>query len=193
MLINQAEIESGQLIVLFLNECHLCWGDVCGYVWGRSDIRIEIPILNQRNRQTYFGALNYQTKEFILREYDVANGANTIDFMKYLKSEFSGKRIALIWDGAAYHKSREIQEFLASLNQGKEQSEWEFTCIIFAPNSPEQNPVEDVWLHGKNFLRSVWNRLKSFPVVKWLFKFSLSYQKFTFSKIDQYSPHSVLV
>jgi hypothetical protein len=55
-------------IVLFLDECHLRWGDVCGYGWGRSDMRVEIPMANERRRQTHFGALNDQTKEFILRE-----------------------------------------------------------------------------------------------------------------------------
>jgi putative transposase len=34
--VNQSEIESERLVVLFLDEYHLCWGDVCGYVWGRS-------------------------------------------------------------------------------------------------------------------------------------------------------------
>jgi putative transposase len=35
---NPSEIESGRLVVLFLDECHLCWGDVCSYGWGRSDM-----------------------------------------------------------------------------------------------------------------------------------------------------------
>ena len=35
---NPSEIESGRLVVLFLDECHLCWGDVCGYGWGRCDM-----------------------------------------------------------------------------------------------------------------------------------------------------------
>ncbi|MBW4539458.1 MAG: transposase [Myxacorys chilensis ATA2-1-KO14] len=26
-------------------------------------------------------------------------------------------------------------------------------CICFAPNAPEQNPIEDVWLQAKNYLR----------------------------------------
>jgi len=150
-------------------------------------------MVNERSRQTYFGALNYQTKEFLLREYDGANGASTIAFMKYLRSKFRGKRIVLIWDEATYHKSREIKEFLASVNQGKAENEWELTCILLAPNCPEQNPVEDVWLHGKNFLRSFWYRLQSFSTVKWLFKFALSHQKFAFPKIDQYSPRSILI
>ncbi len=61
---NNTDIESGKIIVFFLDECHLLHGDINGYVWGRSDIRIEVPITNQKNRQTYFGALNYQTKQF---------------------------------------------------------------------------------------------------------------------------------
>jgi len=65
--------------------------------------------------------------------------------------------------------------------------------MLFAPNCPQQNPVEDVWLHGKNVLRCFWYRLRSFSVVKWLFKFPLSHQKFTSPKIDQYAPRSILI
>jgi hypothetical protein len=43
-------------------EGHLLWGDVCGYVWRKTNKRIEVPMTNQRERQTYFGTLNYQTK-----------------------------------------------------------------------------------------------------------------------------------
>jgi putative transposase len=36
---NQREIELGHLVVFFVDECHLLWGDVCGYVWGQTNIR----------------------------------------------------------------------------------------------------------------------------------------------------------
>jgi len=49
---NQAEIQAGQLIVFFLDECHLLGNDVCGYVWGQTNSRIEIPIKNIKDRQT---------------------------------------------------------------------------------------------------------------------------------------------
>ncbi|WP_088431532.1 IS630 family transposase [Halomicronema hongdechloris] len=187
---NQFKIESGELIVLFLDECHLLWGDVCGYVWGKTDMRIEIPITNERIRQTYYGALNYQTKEFILHPYEKGNGENTVAFMKYLQEQNPGKQIALIWDGASYHKSQEIKDFLATVNHGKEETEWQFKCILFAPNSPEQNPVEDVWLQAKNSLRRFWRLCRSFPAVKYLFEFFIDHQKFDFSKIEEYSPCS---
>jgi len=179
--------------VLFVDECHLCWGDTCGYVWGRTDRRIEIPITNQRERQTYFGALNYTTKEFILKEYDTGNGENTKHFMEFLQEKYIGKKIVLIWDGASYHRSDVVKSFLSSVNDGKLSKDWLFTCILFAPNAPKQNPVEDVWLQGKNFLRKIWQLHNSFPLVKFLFKFFLEHRFFDFPKIDKYSPCSDLI
>ncbi|QDZ41632.1 hypothetical protein FRE64_16425 (plasmid) [Euhalothece natronophila Z-M001] len=32
---NRQEIESGELVVYLIDECHLLWGDVCGYGWER--------------------------------------------------------------------------------------------------------------------------------------------------------------
>ena len=190
---NQAEIEAGRMVVFFIDECHLCWGDTCGYVWGKTDIRIEIPITNQKKRQTYFGALNYQTKEFIVHEYAVGNGENAVNFMKYLQQRYPKQRVALIWDGASYHRSDEVKNFLATVNDQHEASAWQFTCIILAPNAPQQDPVEDVWLQGKNGLRKFWYLCKSFPAVKYLFKFFTDNQKFDFPKLKQYEPCSSLI
>ncbi len=150
---NQAEIEAGRLSVFFVDECHLLGDDVCGYVWGRTDIRIEIPVKNIKDRQTYYGALDYQTKEFIVSDYPVGNSAYTVKFIQDLQAQRPGQRIALIWDGASDHKSDEIKEFLASVNQSQAPEQWKITCILFAPNAPEQNPVEDVWLQAKTLLR----------------------------------------
>ena len=187
---NQAEIEAGRLIVFFVDECHLLGDDVCGYVWGKRDIRIEIPIKNTKKRQTYFGALNYHTKNFSIREYPAGNSENTVKFIKDLRKEYPKTRIALIWDGASYHKSDEVKDFLASVNNNYEPTEWRITCIVFAPNAPEQNPVEDIWLQTKNFLRKCWHLCKSFSVVKWLFKFFTNHQKFDFPKLHKYVPCS---
>jgi len=55
---NQAKIGAGRLAVFFLDEFHLLGGDICGYVWGQRDIRIEVPLKNIKARQTYFGALD---------------------------------------------------------------------------------------------------------------------------------------
>jgi len=86
-------------------------GDVCGYVWGQTNTRIDIPIKN-KDRQTYFGALD-QTQNLSFRSIHV-------EFINYkfidLQAQRPGKKLLLIWDGAGYHKSDEIKEFLASVN-----------------------------------------------------------------------------
>lgn len=93
----------------------------------------------------------------------------------------------MIWSGAKYHKSSEIQNFLSSVNDEHEPQQWLINCIRFAPNAPQQNPVEDVWLPAKNFGRKFWPLAKSFAIAKWLFKFFTNHQKFDFPKLNQYS------
>jgi Winged helix-turn helix len=61
------DIHSGSLVVLFEDECHLLWGDVCGYVWGTTDERIEVPITNERSKQPYYGAVNLQSQQCLIQ------------------------------------------------------------------------------------------------------------------------------
>lgn len=183
---NREEIEAGRLVVYMIDECHLLWGDVCGYVWGKTKIRVEVPMTNQKERQTYFGALNYQTKQFFVREYGTGNSENTVLFVKHLQSLNIGARILIFWDGASYHKYGEMRDYLSLVNQDLEKSEWPIICELFAPNAPEQNPVEDIWLQAKNFLRKHWHLCKSFPLIKKLFMFITHCQTFDFPKLNMY-------
>jgi hypothetical protein len=47
-------------------------------------------------------------------------------------SQYKDKRIALIWDGAKYHFSAEVKDFLSLVNNGLEASNWKITCLRFA-------------------------------------------------------------
>ena len=50
-----------------------------------------------------------------------------IEFVKYLKEQRPGKRLAIFWDGATYHNSQELppaeelryREYLMLINQEK--------------------------------------------------------------------------
>jgi transposase len=183
---HKAEIELGEMVVVFIDECHLLGGDVCGYVWGQTNSRMEIPIKNEKDRQTYFGALNYQSKEFTIEAYPAGNGESTVKFVKNLQRKYQHKKIVLIWDGASYHRFGEFREYLAQVNQASLADNLEITCILFAPNAPQQNPVEDIWLQAKNFLRKYWYLCKSFWAVKKLFELFYDSSEFDFPKIHQY-------
>jgi putative transposase len=179
-------IESGTLVVYLIDECHLLWGDVCGYLWGKRNERIEIPLVNEREKQTYYGAINLLRKQLVLREYASANSENTVAFLKDLQSLNPAARHLIIWDGASYHRYKEMKAYLEEINLGKEKDEWPLTCILFAPNAPEQNPVEDIWLNAKTWLRKFGKRLRSFSLVKWFFNFTIQEQSFDFPKLHKF-------
>lgn len=184
------EIESGELVIFMIDECHLLWGDVCGYIWGKMKERILIPVVNTRYKQTYFGALDYKTKEFLTFSAKKGDSENTISFLEYLRSQRPEAKLLIIWDGASYHRSQQIKDYLDSLNASLEKEEWLITCERFAPNAPQQNPVEDIWLQAKKLIREFYFFCHSFSVVKALFELAVHGQIFDFDKLDEYGVFS---
>ena len=162
------------------------WGDTLGYVWGRRNERLEIPIKNVKQRQTYYGVMNLYNQEFIVTPYERGNGESTVSFLKYLQVLHPDKKLIIIWDGASYHYSEEVQTYLTQVNQGLEEKEWTVTCLLFAPHAPDQNPGEDIWLQGKNFLRRHFYENKTFQQVKQSFLNFLNKKIFNFEKSKWY-------
>lgn len=67
-----------------------------------------------------------------------------------------------------------------------EAEQWLVNCERFAPNAPQQNPVEDIWLQAKRLIREFYFFCYSFSVVKGLFEFAIDGQIFDFPKLDEY-------
>ena len=183
---NEEDIKAGRLVVLLEDECHLLWKDALGYVWGKKGEPTQVPMTNERERQTYYGAINYQTHEVTVEEYSAGNGTNTVDFIKYLRVKYRNSRLLIIWDGASYHKYAETRDYLKTLNDGLEEKNWPVTCMLFAPNAPDQNFMEDIWLQGKSFLRKSFSSLKSFLDVRLAFQEYLETTEFDFEKLSVY-------
>ncbi len=186
----RSEIESGKLVVFMVDECHLLWGDVFGYVWGKTSERISVPIVNARCKQTYFGGLDYKTKEFLIFPAKTANSETTVSFLEYLQSQRPKAKLLIVWDGASYHRSQHIKDYLDSLNHELETEQWLITCERFAPNAPQQNPVEDIWLQAKRLIREFYFFCDSFSVIKGLFELAIDCQIFDFPKLHEYGVFS---
>ena len=172
--------------MLFIDECQLIWKDACGYVWGPQNQRVEIPIANIRERQSYYGAIDARTGDSIITPCDGADGRWTTIFCEFLRQEYEGKRIIICWDGASYHRGEEMQAYLEGLNMGKPRDEWTITCVQFAPYAPEQNPIENVWLQAKEFIRKNWRRCDTFQRVTDLFEQALNTISFDFDRLRMY-------
>ena len=78
--------------------------------------------------------------------------------------------------------SQKFREYLMIINQDLPEEEWLINCIKFAPNSPEQNPVKDIWLQVKSFIRKFYDLCSSFKIVKWLFKLFAFWSNIQFSQ-----------
>ena len=168
------------------DECHLLWGDTLGYVWGKTNERIAMPMTNEKLRQTYYGAVNIMNGDCYVFPYEKGNGKYTIEYIDCLRRELKNKKILIFWDGASYHKSNEMKDYLAKLNNGLTSENWPVTLELFAPNAPEQNPVEDIWLQGKDYLRKMFAENKTFAKVKQSFRNYYQNRKFTFPKLEMY-------
>jgi len=57
---------------------------------------------------------------------------------------------------------------------------------LISLKKPEQNPVEDIWLKGKNFLRRDFYQNKTFAQVKKTFFNFLNGQIFNFPKLSSF-------
>lgn len=185
---NQEAIARGEMIVLFIDQCHLNWGEACGYGWGPSDKRITLPVINERERQTYYAAINPLTGEITAILADAGNGYWTQLFVGHLADHYKDKRLLICWDGASYHRGQEMQEHLEAVNFGRSRDEWAIHCIQFAPHAPDQNPIEEVWNQAKAFVRK--NRQQcdgTFTSVKRLFEQALETLTFKFAKLQMYT------
>ena len=96
------------LVVVFLDECHLKWRDICGYGWVLSHQRLTTSLVNECERQTSYGALNMQTGAMMSAEYSTANTTNTIAFLEQLRTHYREKPFILRWNNAQYHRSAEM-------------------------------------------------------------------------------------
>jgi len=179
--------------VLLEDECHLVWGDVCGRAWGKRNAPIPVPMTNERERQTYYGALNLLTHELQVYEASAGNGVNTVAYSRWWQTLYPDKPLGYLWDGAGYHRGEELQKFLAETNDGMAEDDGRVTCLRFAPNAPEQNPTEDVWLKGKTHLRTQFVLNKTFAQVKRCFSTFLNALQFTSTKLSWYWPTEQMI
>lgn len=113
--------------------------------------------------------------------------------MEYLRSQRPEANLLIIWDGASYHRSAAIQDYLDSLNRELEKEQWLINCKRFAPNAPQQNPVEDIWLQAKKLIREFYFFCHSFSIVKALFELAINGQIFDLPKLNEYGNFSQMI
>ncbi len=181
------DLQAGRLSAFFVDESHLHWGDACGYAGGRSDQRLRVCMDNARQRQTYYGALDVVKGTFLMQSDPKANAQHTVDFIRSIQQRRPGQRLLIFWDGASYHRQQAMRTVLETIQADCTPDQWKICCMRLAPYTPQENPVEDIWLKGKTFVRTHALWTTSFEQVKDLFVKGIRRKKYSqFPKLQQY-------
>src|ERR1700704_3729067 len=94
---------------------------------GATERPDVVPMTNERERQTYYGALNLLTQEFHVYEAPTGNGVNTVAYLRWCQTLYPDKQLVLLWDGASYHRGEEMQKFLTETNDNLAEADWKVT------------------------------------------------------------------
>ena len=66
------------------------------------------------------------------------------------------------------------------------QNNGKFIANAKAPNCPEQNPIEDIWLQAKTWVRRFCALIPSFSHLKWMFEWFFRHTTFDFPTLGMY-------
>lgn len=148
--------------------------------------------VQQINHKFHYDSVK-QSQKWLKIHQKYSPSRNNINQKEAKKNNEEERQILIIWDGATYHKGKEMRELLACLNQNLTESEWKVICELFAPNAPEENPIEAVWLQLKNLRRRCHRFCKKFNIIKRLFKLLVDLKLFSFPNLEKYDAFSCLV
>jgi len=109
--------------------------------WLKKGERSVIKVDRQKQSQSYIGFLNQKTYQCHLYEMEGRQNSKTVlTAMEQFLKLYPDKHIAIIWDNAAFHRSKEVKEQL------KKGGIMERVHLIpMPPYAPDENPIEKVW------------------------------------------------
>ena len=91
---------------------------------------------------------------FLFRLYDSAvRSAQIVEFLKALRTQLT-RKLLIVWDGAAQHKSRIVREYLDSTKGA-------IQMALLPGYSPDLNPVEYLWARLKRWATAALTRGRS--------------------------------
>jgi transposase len=118
--------------------------------WCRVGEAPEIRVDRDREAQSYIGFLNQNDGCCEFERLDWQNGPEILRAVNNLVSRHPGKRICIVWDNAAWHRTRLIRE---ELRKGGTLEQ--VHLIAMPPYAPDHNPIEHVWKAAKDHCANV--------------------------------------
>ena len=119
--------------------------------WLQKGERTIVKVNRNKESQSYIGFLNQKNFKCHLYEMDgMQNSTTVLRAMEQFLEEYPRKHIAIIWDNAAFHKSKQIRE---QLQKGGVMER--VHLIPMPPYAPDENPIEKVWGVAKQKIANI--------------------------------------
>ena len=118
--------------------------------WLKKGERTIIKVDRKKQSQSYIGFLNQKSYQCHLYEIPWQNSDEVLKAMKQFLTQYPDKKIAIVWDNAAFHKSKALRE---QLQKGGIMER--VNLIAMPPYAPDHNPIEHVWNTAKQTIANI--------------------------------------
>jgi len=118
--------------------------------WLRKGEKTILKVDRVRQAQSFIGYLDQSDGHCLLHRLDWQNADTILASVTKLVADHPGKRIAIVWDNASWHKNRLIRE---NLTTGRPLQD--VRLIAMPPYAPDHNPIEHVWKDTKEHIGNI--------------------------------------
>ena len=118
--------------------------------WLKKCQRTIIKVDRKKQSQSYIGFLNQKSYQCHLYEMPWQNSDEVLKAMKQFLDKYPDKKICIVWDNAAFHKSKAIRDQLAKGGIMER-----VHLIAMPPYAPDHNPIEHVWNTAKQHVANI--------------------------------------
>ncbi|HVQ43572.1 MAG TPA: IS630 family transposase [Candidatus Saccharimonadia bacterium] len=118
--------------------------------WLKKGKRTIVKVDRDKEAQSYIGFLNQKSFTCEVYEMPWQNQEEVLKAFELFLKNHPDKKIAIIWDNAAFHKGRAIRTALA-----KGQLLERVHLIPMPPYAPDNNPIEHVWNTTKQAVANI--------------------------------------
>jgi transposase len=143
-------------IICFADSSHPQHQTKLAYGWIKKGVRKSEKMTSCLKRLNIIGAIDLSAHDVTYQSVDWVNAESIKAFLKQLMVKYSDKKVIhLIWDNAGYHKSKDVQNFIAQTN---------IKVHYLPPYSPNLNPIERLWkvMHEHTTYNRYYEKFKDF-------------------------------
>jgi len=139
----QSAYDDENTVILAADEMILSTQTTFQKIWLPCGEFPKIDISNKRARRCIYGFLDIKTGREHAFKTEKINSEETCKILDQIGHIYKNKKILLVWDGAPWHHSSMIKEFLTT-------TKFTFQLFRFPPYAPDENPQEHVWKAGRS-------------------------------------------